>query len=127
MQMDAETEARENADLTVYLNDHLSGAAAGLQLARSLRDNHEGTDLGEHMRELAAAIDEDRELLASLIDQIGEEKNPAGSGRRFRPFLACAKFEPVRCRAPAHPPWHGSSASMCLAGSSRESACSGEH
>lgn len=93
MQMDAETEARENADLTVYLNDHLSGAAAGLQLARSLRDNHEGTDLGEHMRELAAAIDEDRELLASLMDQIGAKKNPIkAAGAVAGELLTRAKF-----------------------------------
>ena len=38
-----------NELLGVYLNDHLAGSSAGLELAEKLRDNNQGTALGDVM------------------------------------------------------------------------------
>ena len=35
--------------LGIYLNDHLAGSTAGLELAEKLRDQNQGTELGELM------------------------------------------------------------------------------
>ena len=47
--------------LAAYLNDHLAGAAAGIELAEKLRGNNQGTELGQVMATLHADISEDRE------------------------------------------------------------------
>ena len=53
--------------LRIYLNDHLMGATAGVQLARrSLRSN-EGTPLGSFLRPLAAEVTEDRAALLQVM------------------------------------------------------------
>ena len=49
--------------LSAYLNDHLAGSAAGVQLAKRCRDAHEGSDLAQHLAALVGEIEEDRRLL----------------------------------------------------------------
>ena len=51
--------------LSIYLNDHLAGSTAGLQLARSIARSH------PELRELAAEIEEDRETLLDLMRRLG--------------------------------------------------------
>ena len=34
--------------LGIYLNDHLAGSAAGLELAEKLRDKNQGTEARQH-------------------------------------------------------------------------------
>ena len=60
----------------VYLNDHLGGAMLGSDLAKQIRDQSEGTPLGDVMKTIAADIEEDRETLLELMDQMGTSRNP---------------------------------------------------
>lgn len=60
----------------VYLNDHLGGAMLGSDLAKQIRDQAEGTPLGDVMTTIAAEIEEDRETLLELMDKLGTSRNP---------------------------------------------------
>ena len=62
--------------LAVYLNDHLGGAAAGLQLAEKLRDNNPGTELGRVMVGVHRDISQDRETLEELMRHLDLERHP---------------------------------------------------
>ena len=62
--------------LTVYLNDHLAGSAAGIELAAKLRDNNQGTELGKDMAALHRDISEDRETLEALMGRLAVERHP---------------------------------------------------
>lgn len=57
--------------LSIYLNDHLAGAAAGLELARRTLSNNEGTSYESFLRDLVQAIEEDKTELESLMDTLG--------------------------------------------------------
>jgi hypothetical protein len=61
--------------LAVYLNDHLAGSAAGIELAEKLRDNNQGTELGQVMATLHSDITEDRDALAELVRHLGLERH----------------------------------------------------
>lgn len=62
--------------LDVYLNDHLGGAMLGSDLAAQIRDQNEGTPLGELMTRIAAEIEEDRQTLLDLMDALDVSRNP---------------------------------------------------
>jgi hypothetical protein len=62
--------------MDVYLNDHLAGAMLGTELAEHIRDQHEGTPLGDLMRSIAAQIEEDRQTLLDLMDRMSVSRNP---------------------------------------------------
>ncbi len=62
--------------LDVYLNDHLGGAMLGSDLAAQIRDQNEGTPLGEQMTRIAAEIEEDRQTLLDLMDALDVSRNP---------------------------------------------------
>ena len=62
--------------LAVYLNDHLAGAAAGIQLAEKLRDNNQGTELGKDMVAIHRDITQDREALEELMRHLDLERHP---------------------------------------------------
>ncbi|WP_329254209.1 hypothetical protein OG417_12010 [Actinoallomurus sp. NBC_01490] len=62
--------ADANADpelLGVYLNDHLSGATLGTELAARLTSAHRGSEDGAVLERLAAEIREDRATLIALM------------------------------------------------------------
>jgi hypothetical protein len=63
--------------LEVYLNDHLGGSAAGVEVAEKLRSRNEGTPFGTTLAELVLEIKEDRATLENLMDRLGIERNPA--------------------------------------------------
>jgi hypothetical protein len=65
-----------NELLGVYLNDHLAGSAAGIELATKLRDNHQGTDFGEVMAALHRDISQDRDALEELMRHLEVERHP---------------------------------------------------
>ena len=65
--------------LGVYLNDHLAGSAAGTELAEKLRDNNQGTELGNLMAALHNDIEQDRASLEELMARL-EDRAPAGQG-----------------------------------------------
>jgi hypothetical protein len=55
--------------LHVYLNDHLAGATAGVDLAKQAAERHDG-ELGEFFAQLADEIAGDHNTLTSLLDQM---------------------------------------------------------
>jgi len=62
--------------MDVYLNDHLAGAMLGSELAKQIRDRHQGTPLGDAMESIAPQIEEDRQVLIDLMERIGTSPNP---------------------------------------------------
>lgn len=63
--------------LSIYLNDHLAGATAGVELARRVRDaNREDEEFGPPLVEICAEVEADRETLAGLMDRLGIRRDP---------------------------------------------------
>jgi hypothetical protein len=56
--------------LGIYLNDHLAGATAGLELVKRARGENEGTELGDVLAGLADEIDADRRALEGLMEDL---------------------------------------------------------
>jgi hypothetical protein len=61
----------DSTRLRIYLQDHLAGATAGLELARRTRGANEGTDYGEPLAQLADEIEADRGALEAILDDLG--------------------------------------------------------
>jgi predicted DNA-binding ribbon-helix-helix protein len=57
--------------LRIYLQDHLAGATAGLELARRTRGANEGTAYGEPLAKIADEIEADRRHLQGVIEDLG--------------------------------------------------------
>jgi hypothetical protein len=58
--------------LAIYLNDHLAGATAGVELARRLRaSNRDDPEFGPALAEVCAEIEADRETLESVMAWLG--------------------------------------------------------
>jgi hypothetical protein len=56
---------------TIYLNDHLAGATAGLELIGHMASENEGTAFGAPLEKLHAEIETDRDELISIIEELG--------------------------------------------------------
>lgn len=63
--------------LGIYLNDHLGGSMAGVEVAEKLRSKNEGTPFGTALAGLVLEVKEDRATLENLMDRLGIERNPA--------------------------------------------------
>jgi hypothetical protein len=64
-------DAADEKHLSVYLQDHFAGATAGADLARRVAgSNRDGESYGAPLRALAGEIDEDRDSLRSLMEQL---------------------------------------------------------
>jgi hypothetical protein len=75
--------AGDNRYLGIYLNDHLGGAAGGLDLACRLRSsNSDDPEMGEPLARLCAEIEADRETLVRLTERLGIRRDP------IKPVLA---------------------------------------
>ncbi|MPZ70967.1 MAG: hypothetical protein GEU71_15800, partial [Actinobacteria bacterium] len=61
----------EEKYLAIYLNDHLAGSVAGIELAKRAAGNNEGTPVGEFLEQLVVDIDEDRAALEAIMDELG--------------------------------------------------------
>jgi hypothetical protein len=58
--------------LAIYLNDHLAGATAGVELARRLRaSNDDDPEFGPALVEICAEVEADRETLKAVMDRLG--------------------------------------------------------
>ena len=66
----------EYTALSTYLNDHLGGATAALQLLEHLADSAATSDERAFCRTLHAEISEDRAVLEKLIERTGSQ--PSG-------------------------------------------------
>ncbi|WP_407840631.1 hypothetical protein ACE1OC_36715 [Streptomyces sp. DSM 116496] len=53
--------------LGIYLNDHLTGAGAGIALLKRAARAHEGTDAGRRLAALAKEVTEDRDSLREVM------------------------------------------------------------
>jgi hypothetical protein len=62
--------------LSSYLNDHLAGSKAAIELVESIRAENEGTPLGELLGRLATEIETDRGTLEGLMTGLGVETSP---------------------------------------------------
>ena len=63
--------------LAIYLNDHLAGSAAGVELARRTRaSNRDEPEFGPALAGICAEIEADRETLRALMDRLGIHRDP---------------------------------------------------
>jgi hypothetical protein len=56
--------------LSIYLNDHLAGSTAGLELVRRSASSNRGTPYGEFLEWLVEEIEDDRASLIGLMEQL---------------------------------------------------------
>ena len=66
---------RTNRALSTYLDDHLAGATAGVELARRSLSSHEGTPAEGPLQTLAAEIADDRQTLIWVQQSLGFEQS----------------------------------------------------
>ena len=57
--------------LPIYLNDHLAGSTAGVEIARRAASENTDRPIGETLARLAQEIEEDRGALRSIMDALG--------------------------------------------------------
>jgi hypothetical protein len=57
--------------LGIYLNDHLAGSTAGVGRAQMAREANAGTEFGPPLAEVCGQIEEDRETLERVMDELG--------------------------------------------------------
>ncbi|MET8680304.1 hypothetical protein ABZW18_22655 [Streptomyces sp. NPDC004647] len=57
--------------LGIYLNDHLAGATAGVELSRRIAHEYRHSRLGGELERLADEIAQDRESLLRIMDALG--------------------------------------------------------
>jgi hypothetical protein len=57
--------------LRIYLQDHLAGSTAGLELARRTRGANEGTEYGPPLAKIADEIAADRRQLEGIMQDLG--------------------------------------------------------
>jgi hypothetical protein len=62
--------------LGIYLNDHLTGATAGRELARRTAANNRQTTHGPYLEVLAREIDEDRDSLIQIMGALDIRIDP---------------------------------------------------
>ena len=53
--------------LVIYLNDHLAGATAGVELAHRMAQEHRGSAYGETLESLRKEISQDRQALVRIL------------------------------------------------------------
>ena len=58
-------------ELGIYLNDHLAGSTAGLELAKRAAKSNEGNEYGVELSRLATEIEGERDDLKKLLDELG--------------------------------------------------------
>lgn len=57
--------------LRIYLNDHLAGSTAGLELARRARSENADNPVGEYLETLVRELREDRATLLGVMSALG--------------------------------------------------------
>ena len=56
--------------LATYLNDHLAGSVAAVELLEHLEETHAGSDVGRFIAELRVDVEADRQELKTLMGQL---------------------------------------------------------
>lgn len=75
----------EQAELLgIYLNDHLAGATGGVDLARRVAEDHEGSKRSSQLGRVAAEIAADRDALVAMMQRLDQPI------RRYKVYLGWA-------------------------------------
>lgn len=61
--------------LYIYLSDHLAGSKFAADLLAILRDENPDNDLGTFAAEILAEVEEDRTVLKSLLERVGNGRS----------------------------------------------------
>ena len=69
--------SQSDKQLGIYLNDHLAGATGGIALARRARSNSTDPDRTGMWNSLCGEIEDDRQVLVSIISDLGVRRNHA--------------------------------------------------
>ena len=69
------THSKSTSHLHTYLNDHLAGSVAALELLDHLVEHHDGNPLEKFFRDLRTEISTDQETLRTLIRKLGAEES----------------------------------------------------
>ncbi len=56
--------------LEIYLNDHLAGATAAIQLIERMQSDHADDQLAKQLAQLHNEIEDDRDTLLSIVDSV---------------------------------------------------------
>lgn len=80
--------------IAIYLNDHLAGSVAAVELLDQLQEDHSGTPLGGFFTELRTDIEADRQELESLMEQLNVTESRT---RKASAWLA-GKFAELKLR-----------------------------
>lgn len=70
-----DTPKLNTADLQIYLNDHLAGATAAIELIEHLSSSFPRTPLQTFFDDLLAEVSADRDVLRELLQSFGEEES----------------------------------------------------
>jgi hypothetical protein len=89
--------------LSIYLNDHLAGSTAGLDLARRAASNNEGTPYGRVLAEVAVEIAQDRDALIEVMARlsVGRDRVKVAAGwaaeklGRLKPNGSLLSYSPL--------------------------------
>jgi hypothetical protein len=81
-------------NLDAYLNDHLAGSVAALELIEHWRDDHKHEPLGNFFRQLETGIRKDQDTLREVMQSLGIDE----SGIRQTGAWAAEKLARVRMR-----------------------------
>jgi hypothetical protein len=57
--------------LAIYLQDHLAGATAGVNVARRVSKHNAGTPAGRRLAQIAHEVEADRDTLRAFMDELG--------------------------------------------------------
>jgi hypothetical protein len=77
-----------------YLNDHLAGSVAALDLLGKMRSTNEGTEFGRVLDGLERDIEEDRDALLQVIETLGVKTDTVKqAGGRILEKLSRIKFD----------------------------------
>lgn len=68
--------------LGIYINDHLAGHVAGLELAKRSASSNEATALGEFLEAFVSELEEEKEVIEKALDAVDKDPN------RFKTFGA---------------------------------------
>lgn len=66
--------------LGIYLNDHLAGSVAGLELAKRTLDNNKGTEYEAFLARLVEDIRADQAALEGILERSGIPRSPVKPG-----------------------------------------------
>ena len=70
------TEADNTATLLRYLNDHLAGSVAALELVQHVIDHYPDTSLEKFLKQLHADISADQDVLRDLLRALDGKESP---------------------------------------------------